>query len=33
MQFGNGGTSVDPTGIVNYLPPNVNTQNTQLELE
>jgi hypothetical protein len=30
MQFGNGGTSVDPTGIVNYLPPNVNTQNADL---
>jgi hypothetical protein len=30
MQFGNGGTSVDPTGIINYLPPNVNTQNANL---
>lgn len=30
MHFGNGGTSVDPTGIINYLPPNVNTQNADL---
>ena len=30
MHFGNGGTSVDPTGIINYLPPNVNTQNANL---
>lgn len=30
MHFGNGGTSVDPTGIINYLPPNVNTQNSNL---
>jgi len=30
MHFGNGGTSVDPTGIINYLPPNVNTGNSNL---
>lgn len=30
MHFGNGGTSVDPVGIINYLPPNVNTQNADL---
>jgi len=30
MHFGNGGTSVDPVGIVNYLPANVNTQNADL---
>lgn len=30
MHFGNGGTSVDPVGIINYLPPNVNTQNANL---
>jgi hypothetical protein len=30
MHFGNGGTSVDPTGIINYLPPNVNSQNSDL---
>jgi hypothetical protein len=30
MHFGNGGTSVDPTGIINYLPPNVNTSNSNL---
>lgn len=30
MHFGNGGTAVDPTGIINYLPPNVNTQNADL---
>ena len=31
MHFGNGGTSVDPTGIINYLPPNVNTSNSNLD--
>jgi hypothetical protein len=30
MHFGNGGTCVDPTGIINYLPPNVNTSNSNL---
>lgn len=30
MHFGNGGTNIDPTGIINYLPPNVNTQNADL---
>jgi cold shock CspA family protein len=30
MHFGNGGTSVDPTGIINYLPPNTNTGNSNL---
>ncbi len=30
MHFGNGGTSVDTTGVINYLPPNVNTQNSDL---
>lgn len=30
MHFGNGGTSVDPTGVINYLPPNTNTQNSNL---
>lgn len=30
MHFGNGGTSVDPTGIINYLPPNINTSNSNL---
>jgi cold shock CspA family protein len=30
IHFGNGGTSVDPTGIINYLPPNVNTSNSNL---
>lgn len=30
MHFGRGGTSVDATGVVNYLPPNVNSQNSDL---
>jgi hypothetical protein len=30
MNFGNGGTSVDTTGVINYLPTNTNTQNASL---
>ena len=30
MSFGNGGTSVDPTGIITYLPANSTSQNADL---
>jgi hypothetical protein len=30
MHFGNGGTSVDPTGVISYLPPNVKAQSADL---
>jgi len=30
MYFGNGGTSVDPTGIITYLPTNTNVQEASL---
>ena len=30
MSFGNGGTSVDPTGVISYLPTNTNTQDADL---
>lgn len=30
MHFGNGGTTVDPTGVITYLPTNTNMQNADL---
>ena len=30
MHFGNGGTAVDPTGVISYLPTNTNAQNSNL---
>lgn len=30
MHFGNGGTAVDPTGVISYLPANTNAQNSNL---
>jgi hypothetical protein len=30
MHFGNGGTTVDPTGVISYLPANTGSQNSNL---
>jgi hypothetical protein len=30
MHFGNGGTTVDPTGVITYLPTNTNVANADL---
>jgi hypothetical protein len=30
MHFGRGGTSIDATGVINYLPANINSQNSNL---
>jgi len=30
LHLGNGGTSVDPTGVISYLPTNTNSQNSDL---